>query len=288
MDGNTFRIPVFRHWHLRANDSEPMGEQTLPYRTTGDDIERLASALARGRDLEQVQSLFSSSNNFRGTVSAAEQFGLLNPDTEELTPSGKALALGDPEKRKEVLFSAVLDYGPYELLLEAISGEGIFGEDGDEFTPVEWIEKWWHTNGYGSSQTNRSEGSSSFAKIVEYLDIGEYKQGRRGHPSRIEWTSDAQLKIRKARNEEGREDLEASSSASDIHEVGSRAPTEKNSESASYSENNILTLNLGDDRVAKLSLPPKLTPREKKRLVDLVDLMIATEDQEEVQMQLDF
>lgn len=263
-----------------------MSDQTLPYRTTGDDIERLASALARGRDLEQVQSLFSSSNNFRGTVSAAEQLSLLNPDTEELTSSGKALALGDPEKRKEVLFSAVLDYGPYELLLEAISGEGIFGEDGDKFTPVEWIEKWWQTNGYGSSQTNRSEGSSSFAKIVEYLGIGEYKQGRRGHPSRIEWTSDAQLKIRKARNEG--EDPRPSPSESDAHKVDSQTSIEGGSGLSFRPDNNVLTLNLGNDRVAKLSLPPKLTRQEKKRLVDLVDLMIATEDQEEVQMQLDF
>jgi hypothetical protein len=267
-----------------------MGDQTLPYRTTGDDIERLASALARGRDLEQVQSLFSSSNNFRGTVSAAEQLGLLDPDTEELTPPGKALALGDPEKKKEVLFSAVLDYGPYELLLEAISGEGIFGEDGSEFTPVEWIEKWWHTNGYGSSQTNRSEGSSSFAKIVEYLGVGEYKQGRRGHPSRIEWTSDAQLRIRKARNEEAQEDFRPSPDEGDFHKTGSqnRTQVDDKSELSLRPDNNVLTLNLGDDRVAKLSLPPKLTSQEKKRLVDLVDLMIATEDQEEVQMRLEF
>lgn len=188
----------------------------------------------------------------------------------------------------------MLEYGPYELLLEAISAEGIEGEEEDKFTSLEWIEKWWNTNDYGSSQTNRTEGSSAFAKIVEYLEIGEYKQGRRGHPSRIEWAGDAQKRINEARNEQTREEIGAESPAlhndraSDVKDDQDVAG--KESGSVSRPKNNILTLNLGDERVAELSLPPRLTPHEKKRLVALVELMITTDEQadEEPQLEMGF
>lgn len=272
-----------------------MGEKdtTLPYRTTGEDLERFVSAQARGRDLEQIRSLFSSSNAFRGTVSGAAELGFFDPEAKELTPSGTSFALGDSKKKKEALLEAVLAYEPYELLLEAVfGGGGVFDQDERQYTPVEWMESWWHTNNYGSSQTNISEGSTAFAKILEYVGLGNYKQGRHGHPSRVEWSDDADQRLKAARRSEQEDLSEASTDVPNRENINSETTGKKEERPKrvnSRPENNVLTLNLGNDRVAELSLPPRLTSQEKKRLVALVKLMIATDDKEaEVQMEMEF
>ena len=265
----------------------------LPYRTTGEDLEQFASACSRGRDMDQIQSLFPSSRNFSGTTSAAATLGLYKPEEEVLTSGGEVLAEGEPNEKKEALFQAVIEFEPYELLFEAIFTSGVKEKEEGKFTPLEWIRKWWRDNGYGSSQTNRDEGATTFANIASYLELGAYKQGRHGHPSRIEWDTNAEKQVNGARERlQGSEIREAEkeaakneASSEDEDEVVER---EQESEIESAPENNSLTLNLSDGRVAKLSLPPKLSSDEKKRLVSLVELMVATEgDGETPQMEMD-
>lgn len=265
--------------------------ETLPYRTTGEDLERFISAYARGRDMNQIHSLFTSTPNFRGTTSAAENLDLYDPEAEQLTSLGERLALGDSEEKKKVLFSSVIEYEPYELLLEAIFAGGVTEEDEMKYTPTEWIESWWGANEYGSSHTNRSEGSTAFAKIISYLEVGEYKQGRHSYPSRIEWAPDAEQQV-----EDARKSLEGHQPQADKEELISNEEDSKNrgrdpksrGKFDSPPENNALTLHLGDDRLAKLSLPPSLTRNEKERLVSMVKLMISTvEGSEDTQMEME-
>jgi hypothetical protein len=264
----------------------------LPYRTAGEDLERFCSACNRGRDMDQIQSLFPSSRNFSGTTSAAATLGLYKPEEEVLTSSGEVLATGEPDKKKEALFQAVLEFEPYELLLEAIFTSGVKEKEESKFTPLKWVEKWWEDNGYGSSQTNRDEGSTTFANISSYLELGSYKQGRHGHPSRIEWDPNAEKRVDKARERLQRNEI----SESEKKAVGNKEPVEdeedlvggEKSEIESPPENNSLTLNLSDGRVAKLSLPPKLSSGEKERLVSIVELMVETEGGEgNQQMEMD-
>lgn len=259
-------------------------QETLPYRTSGEDLKRFVSARARGRTTQQIRSLFTSDPAFQGTASAAEVLGLYDPTAEKLTELGKELASGEKDS-EDVLLSAVLNYEPYELLLEAIFASGMSHEEEKEYTPLKWVESWWEDNGYGSSQTNRDEGSTAFANTVSFIDLGKYKQGRHGHPSRIEWDTDAERQVEEARGRlqgEGRgskrertEDEAFSEGEKDS--VGER----KEGELGSPPENNSLSLNLSDGRVAQLSLPPKLTSDEKRRLVSLVELMVETKGENE-------
>ena len=50
------------------------------------------------------------------------------------------------------------------------------------------METWWATQGYGSSRSNRQEGAALLGRLVEYAALGRYVPGRRGYPTRIEWT----------------------------------------------------------------------------------------------------
>ena len=241
--------------------------------------------------MDQIRSIFTSTSIFQGTASAAAELGLFNAEIVELTEQGKKFAMGGEDTRKRSLLEAILNYEPYELLLEAAFGDGVQEEEGKRHTTIEWIEMWWGTNGYGSSQTNRSEGSSAFGNLLGYTGLGTYKQGRRGHPSRIEWLEDSEDRIREVRREligGFKEEVDKP----EEQEESENEPIEKKkgrTESTVRPENNVLTMNLGNDRVAELSLPPQLSSQEKERLLSLMELMIATEnDDGEVQMQLNF
>lgn len=244
--------------------------------------------------MQQIRSLFTSDPGFQGTASAAEVLNLYDPTAEKLTPLGQELASAEKGESQDALLSAVLNYEPYELLLEAIFASGISREEEKEYTPLKWVESWWEDNGYGSSQTNRDEGSTAFANVVSYVNLGEYKQGRHGHPSRIEWAPDAEKQVDEARRHlQGKEKRESDKKVAEddetsLEEENDSVEKRQKGELESPSENNSLTLNLSDGRVAKLSLPPKLSSDEKERLVSLVELMVATEGQQELpQMEMD-
>jgi len=248
-------------------------EFTLPRRTSAEDLLKFIDQRARGRDLSQIQSLNFNTHSFEGTLNAAEAFGLLDRTTNDLTEKGKKLAL-NKEKRKELLLDAVLDFEPYELLLEAL-----FDPSPPLETPLEDIETWWNTHGYGSSQTNRSEGASSLARFIDFIGVGSYTLGRRGSNSRIIWIKEA-ANILRTKNILGSHNVtESNNNPNEAnqeykHETGKRPLSP---------ENNTTTISLGVGRFAQLSLPPRVTTAEKQRLLKLVDVMVEVDDSAEFQ-----
>lgn len=173
-----------------------MQENVLPYRASGADIAGFIDSLGRGRSVDQAQATLNlSSKSLEGTLSACAALGLVDDDGA-LTTQGRRFALArQPHERQTIVLEGLLGYEPYELLLEALVHQNA------EAASLDWVITWWGTHGYGSSQTNRSEGASTFARLVEFAGIGEYKQGRRGHPSRIEWVEDATEKLSKNEDE---------------------------------------------------------------------------------------
>lgn len=270
-----------------------MKGSVLPYRSTGEDLVRMINEISKGRDSSQLQALFPS-RTYHGTISTADELGLYDEENETLTELGKKLALSGREDRREILLGAMLDYEPYELLLTANFGHGY-----EEETPLDWIEKWWSSNGYGSSQTNRSEASTTFAKLVEYVGLGTYTIGRRGHASRIEWSADAQTRIDDLESAFAqRQDLavdaetaaepELSSSKSSAEQKAESSTIERKTPIATVEGNSHYRLSFKGGRVAELSLPPKLTKSEKDQLLGLIQLMVREEaepkDEEDTSM----
>lgn len=256
---------------------------TLPYRTDGEDLERFIEALARGRSLEQVQTLNFSQKGFEGTVTAAECLGFALRDDGGLTQLGQKFALAPEAERRMILLAAMADFEPYSLLLEAIQDRG------EGSTETEWIETWWSTHGFGSSSSNRAEGSSTFARFLEYAGAGAYVRGRRGHASRIEWNGDSAPSL-PGRDAEG---PQSEGSAKDSDQSEQRAagvansrgnpPTrQREADSQGVAAGQVeLSLPLGPGRTVYLRLPPQLSPKERDRVLALLDhLIVATETEE--------
>lgn len=253
---------------------EDAKDAVLPYRTTGEELGRLVEARARGRDLAQIQSLNFSAGNFQGTVVAACELGFMATESKELSDAGRAFALADAGGRRELLLEALLGFEPYELLLEAVFDRGAPKE-----TPLDWIQTWWSTNGYGNSQTNREEGSSAFAKLLEFAGLGSYVQGRRGHPTRVLWLDETGERIRSRRRSMLAPVVEdpqypSGPPAASPSPVPSE-PDPPDAAAAATGGNSHLVLQLGGGRTVELSLPPSITAAEKRRVLSILELMIS-------------
>ena len=262
----------------------------LPYRTDGNDLIRLIEARGRGRAIKQIQSLNFTNTGFQGTVAAAYALKLMLPDSDELTETGRELALSrNTERKREILLESMLQYEPYELLLEAVFAHNHTVDE----TTTEWIETWWSTHNHGNSQKNRNEGATAFCKLLESAGLGNFFIGRRGRPTRIEWQDNVAENIANLRNTFNEDEnlpinaneYKHSEPIVDSPDGTNSLPTDKPSipptkmeRPTTISGNSELTLPLGTGRIAVLSLPPQLTASEKQRLITMVDLMISEVD----------
>lgn len=259
----------------------------LPYRTESEDLIRLVKNRARGRDLEQIETLNFSKKNFDGTVTAAGTLGFLNQETGDLTAKGRKFALGSPEEKKSLLLDSMLKWEPYDLLLDAIFDRK------DEATTLEWIETWWATHGYGNSESNRSEGSTAFARFVEFVGFGSYLQGRRGHQSRIEWEQEAAERIAQGRKQARQDSVqdESAESSRAVEQIQTRAVDSRDEPRRqvvdhgppSPSDNLVhLKLPLGEGRRVEVRLPQSVTPSERDRIMTLLPHLMNVEEANEV------
>ncbi len=228
----------------------------------------------------QIRSLFSA-KSFEGTVVAARALGFLEAGTEEVTSDGRRFALATAEDKTVLLRSAMEEYEPYGLLLEAI-----LGHQPPTSTKVEWIARWWAAHGYGSSESNREEAATTFARLCDFVGFGTYVQGRRGHPTRIEWRRggapvssppSAAAPVIAHLSEPPRgwtEPVEDSPSPPKNERTQRDAPSPPAPASGPPEGYSTVTVALGPGRTAGLTVPSTLSRGEKHRLLSLLDLLI--------------
>jgi hypothetical protein len=167
------------------------GFHPLPYRVAVDDLRRYVGDLARGRSADQIRSAGFSTKSFEGAATAIESLGLASDRSGALTEMGRRLALADEGDTAAVVQAVIEAFPPYATLLEAVGGGAA-----PRPTPLAWVETWWATHGYGSSESNRTEAAPVFAKLVEAAGLGRFVQGRKGRASRIEWGGEAAASAR--------------------------------------------------------------------------------------------
>lgn len=262
---------------------------TLAYRTDGELLDQFIEAFARHRDLDRVQQTFSSPAAFQGTVQAAQHLGLVDPQLIELSSTGNKYLL-DSKHRSEILLDAIIRFEPYGLLLEAALSNG-FGPE----IPMSWISKWWGVYGYGASSNNREEAATTLAKLLQAAGLGTFMIGRRGRPSRIEWTTDAAARIRAFIQQPIDANLNNDASSRDDSgvtkdllqdelSIDPRMPIASHEESNTEHdrqgvEYNNLTVTLGKG-IAQVRLPARVTQKDKERFIKLMDLLIEVSDDE--------
>ncbi len=250
----------------------------LPYRSDAEDLTRLLEALARGWSVQQVRSLNFSAKNFEGTTLTAQLLGLFDSEEEELTAAGRRFALAAAAERQALLLAAMREFEPYGLLLEAI-----FGGEAPRATEADWIERWWATNGYGSSPSNRAEAATVFGRLAEFVGLGTYIQGRRGHPTRIEWNTAPPtapgLPPRRRVDVQAEPVPPPGTAIEEVAPTPTVAPAaavelpaaRARADEAPYST---VAVELAAGRYAQLRVPSRLTRAEKERLLSLLDLLI--------------
>ena len=262
--------------------STGMEDRSLPYRISADDLVRFVEARARGRDRSQIMaSLNLSQKALSGLISAAVVLQLVDSDTVELTQTGQLFALAGDTERRDLLLKQISTFEPYELLVEAI-----FNRDGERVTPLNWIETWWSTHEYGTSNTNREEASTSFARLIEFVRLGSYVQGRHGHASRIEWSDEAPNRWARVVDPGVRTAPAESLEKADPKGINERDDSlssnlrryESEQDVGRFREvGSVLSLQFSEEKKVEIRVPPALTLEEKERLLNLIDLMISTE-----------
>jgi hypothetical protein len=241
----------------------------LPYRADPAELIGWVEARARGRTPTQLREDLASTKAREGVTLAAGLLGFVHDG--ELTQRGRELALADTAARRALLRDALLAYPPYRLLLQELHARGL--------TRVEagWIEAWWATHGFGGSQSNRQEGVAVLGRLAEYAGLARYVQGRRGYPTRIEWDVVALAPA----------EVEEEPAAVDVVEPelppraeAARRPSEPLAPSPpdeGAAEVNRVRIELEGGRSARLEVPTRLSRGEKRRLLDLLDLLVADE-----------
>jgi hypothetical protein len=228
----------------------------LPYRTGPAELLRWVEVRARGRG----EGVGRGAKGLEGTATTAIALSLAAP-AGTLTDAGRHLALADEAGRRTLLRRALLEYPPYGDLLAEIERRG------ERESTAEWVETWWATHGMGNSGSNRREGAATLGRLADWAGLGRYIPGRRGRPTRIEWTLPAASAERPA---------PTSIRAPAADPAPAPQATEPSPSSAS-GEMNRLTIDLANGAAARLELPVRLSSAEKRRLLQLLDLLIREE-----------
>lgn len=227
----------------------------LPYRTDAEVLIRWLEA--RARDPRGRPGRGSD-----GVAATAAALGLIDRETGALTRSGERLVLASAGERPALLATAVLAYEPYRALVEAARAHAPGG-----VTEVGWIESWWGTNGYGGSRSNREEATATLGRLAEFAGLGRYIPGRRGHPTRIEWSPPE----RRAPLSPAPRSPAPISAVAAPEGVGAAAVERREA------EYNRLSVPLGNGTTARLRLPVRLPASEKERLLELIRLLIVAD-----------
>lgn len=278
-----------------APDNQNMnGASVLPYRTDALALAEWLTARARGRSAEQLRTAVDSPKAVEGTAAAAVALGFIDAASGALTALGEHFALAEPEERRRLLLERVLAYPPYRETLRALAERGDPAE-----TEVRWIEAFWSTRGHGGSESNRREGAAAFGRLADFAGLGEYIPGRRGRPTRIRWEPGALSRPgggaskgpppEKAISSEAEPDLFTAAPAPTPARRTPPAPRSRpQAPPASQADSpraltrdpqevNRITIPLSGEATARVEVPLRLPATEKRRLLDLLELLISEE-----------
>lgn len=193
---------------------------------------------------------------------AARTLGLVDA-AGRLTESGSALALGDALAAGAAMREALRSYQPYQALLEECASRG------ESTTRTDWAELWWGARGYGTSETNRREGMAMLGRLAHFAGLCAYVPGRRGHPSRLEWSGKfARPSATSARDRPAPEEA-PSHPQPPPGRPGSAGRTEAAIDGVGHA-----TLTMTNGRTAELRVPSRLSADDRRRLRALLEVLM--------------
>lgn len=229
----------------------------LPYRADPDELIGWVQDRVRGREGSRA---LRSPKTLEGLAQSAALLGLVVDGVA--TDRGRELALADGSARRMLIREAIFEFPAYRGLLEAIRSRG------SGMVEASWIESWWASHAFGNSPSNRQEGTAVLGRLSEYAGLGRYVPGRRGHPTRINWTmEELPADEETPRYDEGPE----------VAAVKPRAPGRIVRTPPGDRTSSRVSVTLAGGLTARLEVPSQLPRDEKRRLLEILDLMVREE-----------
>lgn len=96
----------------------------LPYRTDAPALAAWLEARARGRTAEQLRVAMESTKGAEGTAAAAAALGFVEGDQARLTALGERFALAEEGERRALLEGSMHAYAPFAAVFEALKTRG--------------------------------------------------------------------------------------------------------------------------------------------------------------------
>lgn len=170
---------------------------SLPAYTTAENMLKLIDALKRKNGNEEDAKLIFGlgPTAFNGAKASLKIFGITKEDSCVFTELGRMVAYSGENEKREKLFNVVMQFPPYEALLE-----NIFKKVDIMQTEVTDVINFWGKFGIGTTERNLKDAATFFCNMIEYIGLGEFKVGRQGKQSRIEWKTEAKERVSEALN----------------------------------------------------------------------------------------
>ena len=165
----------------------------LPAYTTVENILSLIDIIKRNsKNEDSIKALFGKAKSaYDNTKSSLKTFGIIEKDSFEFTEIGRDIAFSSEDDKKEAVIKIVKSYEPYELVLNSI----LASKTEVTVTDIDTIKNLWGMASIGSTERNRTEGTTLFMSIMDFIEFGNYLIGRGNKSTRIEWVADIKEKI---------------------------------------------------------------------------------------------
>lgn len=166
---------------------EKKRKYSMPYYTNFNDFKILLDEI-KNRPKAKEGEIRARVKNFERSRSALIELGLVRMNGEVLclTDTGKKIAweTDSSQRGKALLADVVLKYEPYEVVLTHAL------RDLDDAIETEYVQKiWGQYLGIQLSAKSRGSAVATFFQLLEESGLGKYKIGRRGSPTRLEFTN---------------------------------------------------------------------------------------------------
>lgn len=159
-----------------------VSENTLPYKTTKENIEKLLAAVVKkAKNEPEIKAIYSGGkyDECKRTLITLE---LINKDME-LTEQGKNVYYSNQEERNKEWYMVIKNYKPYENFIQYLinsKSEDVLEIDAEE------VKAYWGRNSYGASGINIQEGVRTFGNILEIANLGKMIKGTNKTNTRLQ------------------------------------------------------------------------------------------------------
>lgn len=162
------------------NNEKNEKQESLLYYVTKENVNKLIQAVKmKPGNEEDIKTSFGK-GKYLQAKKALITLKILD-DTMQFTDIGRDIAYDSPNVQ-ELWFETIMKYKPYESYINSYI---INHKDTNDDVDTTDIQNFWGRSGFGNSEQNRKDATSTFAAFLELAGIGEFTIGRRGNSSRI-------------------------------------------------------------------------------------------------------